>query len=100
MTVARIGEESAKGRLGAVVRHKKMQLWQEHVRGRMLEILRKNPTLRADDLAERIRAKGSPVPLPGYRTLVEFIRHELKAGVAGSRKSLNRHSPDDQEIGR
>jgi hypothetical protein len=83
-----IQRDGAKGRLGAVVRRKKMQLWQEHVRGRLLEILQKNRTLNADDLAERVRARGSPVPLPCHRTLVEFIRHELKARVAGSRKSL------------
>jgi hypothetical protein len=83
-----IERDGAKGRLGAVVRRKRMQLWQEHVRGQMAEILRKNPTLKADDLAERVRSKGSPVALPSYRRLVEFIRGELKAGIAGNRKSL------------
>jgi hypothetical protein len=84
-----IERDGPKGRKGAGPRRKEMQGRQEYARGRMREILQKNPTLKPDDLAYLIRSKGFHVW--GHRTLVDFIRRELKAlkaGAVGSRESL------------
>jgi len=76
-----IERDGAKGRKGAITRRKKMQIWQDHVREKLVELRRKNPALTPDELAENIRSKPSPAPPLCHDRLVRFIRAELKSGA-------------------
>ena len=76
-----IERDGAKGRKGAITRRRKMQIRDDHVREKLAELRRKNPTLTPDQLAENLLLKPSPVPLLCYDRLVRFIRAERKSGA-------------------